>query len=722
METKAAKRVKTPTVLQMEAVECGAASLAIVLHSFGKFIPLEELRIACGVSRDGSKASNILKAARQYGLICKGYRKEPSQLKSMQGPMIVHWNFNHFLVLEGFRRGKVYLNDPASGPRVVSEEEFDQSFTGVVLTFEPGPDFTKSGHKSSMGRALASRLAGNRIALTYVILVGLLLILPGLALPAFTKVFVDEVLLGSMNHWLFPLLIGLALTAAVRAFLQWLQQLYLLRLETKIALTTSSQFLWHVLRLPMNFFTQRFGGEIGARVLINDRVAMLLSGELATSAISAVMVVFYLTVMLQYSVLLTVIGILIGLMNFVFLRLISRRRKDQNQRLASDRGKLQGVSMSGLQIIETLKASGGETDYFAKWAGHQTKLMNAEQSFGVSSSYLTAFPTFLHTMNTVVILSTGGLMVMNGQMTIGMLVAFQSLMASFSEPVNRLVQLGGQLQEMEADMNRLDDVYKYPIDARLKEQDPDAPAERTDKVKLQGFVELRDVSFGYSVLDPPLIENFNLQLKPGMRVALVGGSGSGKSTVARLVSGLYEPWSGEILFDGRPRGAIPKEIINHSLAAVDQDIHLFEGTIRDNLTMWDRTVPEADIVQAARDACIYDEIMIRPGGLDHRLTEGGGNFSGGQRQRLEIARALVNNPSILVLDEATSALDARTEQEVDDHIRRRGATCLIIAHRLSTIRDADEIIVLDKGKIVQRGTHDELANMDGPYAELIKAY
>ena len=718
---RVAPRFQVPTILQMEAVECGAASLAMVLAGFGLRVPLEELRVACGVSRDGSKASNMLKAARRYGLESKGYKREPQSLKAMKGPMIVHWNFNHFVVLEGFRKGRVHLNDPATGPKVVTEEEFDEAFTGVVLTFERGPDFQKGGKKRSMVRTLKPRLRGSGSALAFVILAGLALVIPGLVVPIFSKVFVDEVLVGGARDWIRPLLLAMGVTAILYGVLTWLQQSNLLRLESKLASSMSGSFFWHVLRLPFVFFTQRYGGEIGNRVSINDKVARLLSGELATTALSLLMVVFYAVLMIQYDVILTIVCISIASVNLLVLRYVSRKRKDANQRLLQEQGKLVGVAMGGLQTIETLKATGSESDFFNRWAGYHAKVVNAMQSLGLQSQVLTVVPPFLLALNTAIILGLGALRIIEGAMSMGMLIAFQALMLAFIRPVNQLVGLGGTLQEVEGDMNRIDDVLQSNPERPTSAFN--ARVENSMPAKLDGYLELRDIAFGYSRLEKPLIQDFNLSLKPGMRVALIGGSGSGKSTVAKLVCGLIKPWSGDILFDRVPRDEVPIATLNNSFAFVDQDIFLFEDTIRQNLALWDETIPESDIAAAAKDGCIHEVVSARHNGYNSLVEEGGRNFSGGQRQRLEIARALACNPSILVLDEATSALDPNTEKQIDDNLRRRGCTCLIIAHRLSTIRDCDEIIVLDHGKVIQRGTHHQMmSESDSPYARLITHY
>jgi NHLM bacteriocin system ABC transporter peptidase/ATP-binding protein len=563
------KRVRSPSILQMEAVECGAASLAMILAHYQKFVPLEELRGVCGVSRDGSKASNIVLAARRYGLLAEGYSVEPAGMREMKFPLIAFWNFNHFLVVDGYSHGKVFLNDPALGRRTVSDEEFDTSFTGVILTFEPGAEFHASGQPPSLVAALRRRLVGARAALAYLVLVGLALVMPGLIIPAFTSVFIDTILVGNLQSWLWPLIFGMLATCTLLGVLTWLQQYFLLKLETRIALATSARFFWHVLRLPVGFYHQRSAGDIGARVGLNNQVANILSEDLVNSILNMLTAVFFAIVMMFYDATMSVMTMLVALANFAVLTYVARYRKELTQKLSIDYGKVSGVTMNGLSLMETLKASGSESDFFGQWAGYQARLMNSMQEMNRNSIALDLLPKFLTALNAALILGIGGARVMRGDMTIGMLVAFQVLVTSFTNPVNALVALGGKIQNFHGDMNRLDDVLKTPSESIEESGD-----ETLTSAKLHGMLELRNVTFGYSPLAPPLLENFSLKLRPGQRIALVGPSGCGKSTISKLVAGLYEPWKGEILFDGVPRASLPRRQVLNSVATVDQDIAL----------------------------------------------------------------------------------------------------------------------------------------------------
>ncbi|MFM7219903.1 MAG: NHLP family bacteriocin export ABC transporter peptidase/permease/ATPase subunit [Nodosilinea sp.] len=713
---------RTPTLLQMEAVECGAASLGMILGYHGRIVSLADLRQACGISRDGSKASNLLNAARIYHLQGKGLKVSLEAVQQLERPYIVFWNFNHFLVVEGFHRQKVYLNDPATGPRRVSLDEFSEGFTGVVLTFTPDTEFEPGGQPRNLVRSLRLRLQGSFRALAFCLLAGLLLVLTGLAMPAFSQVFVDQVLIQGRSSWLRPLLLGMLITATLTGLLTRLQLQILRRLRIKLAMGMSSGFLWHILRLPVGFYDQRFAGEISNRIKLNDRLAGLLSGDLATNTIACVMVVFYGLVMWQYDWVLTLIGLASVAINLTALRWVARQRSDTNTRLMQEQGKVSGVAIAGLQSIETLKASGLESDFFNRWAGFYAKSLNARQEMDRLNQRLGLLPAFLSSLSAMLLLTLGGFRVIDGALSIGMLVAFQSLIQQFMQPVNQLLKLAGDFQELGGTLDRLDDVLQNPVDPLLPTPDssPSLPL-HFPSPKLQGFLDLHQLTFGYNRTAPPLIDNLNLSLKPGQRVALVGGSGSGKSTVAKLVCGLYQPWSGDICFDGQPRHQIPRPMLTNSLAMVEQDILLFAGTVRDNLTLWDTTIPDGNLIQACRDAAIHDTILSMAGGYGAELLEGAANLSGGQRQRLEIARALVNNPAILVMDEATSALDTETERTIDYNLRLRGCTCLIVAHRLSTIRDCDEIIVMHYGKVVQRGSHDDLRQQAGPYLQLIRS-
>ena len=708
-------RVKTPTIYQMEATECGAASLTMVFGYYGKFLPLEQMRIETGVSRDGCNAKNILRAARKFGMEAKGYKKSLEGLLEMEAPCIIHWNFNHFVVWEGVQGKYAYINDPAMGRRKLTMEELDDCYTGVVLAFQPTESFEKSKKKKTLMSFIKKRLKGQTGNITALFTIGLLMVFPGMVIPVFSQFFIDEIISAGHDDWMSVFLAVMAFTVLFKQGLTYYRGMLLQRFQNKMALTSAHEFLSHMFRLPMSFFDQRYSGDLAQRVDNNNNVSTFLAGELAETVLNIFVAAFYLILLLVYSPLLTLIGIFNVVFNLVVVKLSSNSISSMTMKFQQDQGKLVGSLFAGLNITATLKASGAESGYVSRIQGNYAKTTLLEQKIGKRQEILNAIPTAANEITSVLVLMLGGLLVIKGNLTAGMLVAYTSLLDSFTDPVNKLVQFVQKIQTLKADMSRVEDIMKYEEDGKFKE---------TKKVpmtmKLEGVVDLEDISFGYSILENPLVEGFNFHLNSGSSIAFVGASGCGKSTVSKIVSGLYLPWGGEVRMDGVPVANIPKEILSSSISTVSQEITLFSGTIKDNLTMWNKSVMDVDIVKAAKDACIHDVITSKPGAYDFKLAEGGSNLSGGQRQRLEIARALVTNPSILIMDEATSALDPVVEKEIIDNIKRRGCTCVIVAHRLSAIRDCDEIIVMDRGKIVQRGNHEELAKVDGHYQRLIQ--
>ncbi|MCI6956982.1 MAG: NHLP family bacteriocin export ABC transporter peptidase/permease/ATPase subunit [Clostridiales bacterium] len=716
---------KTPTVFQMEATECGAASLSMIFAYFGKQLPLEQMRIETGVSRDGCNAGNMMRAAKRFGLECRGFRKEPGALKAMPMPCIVHWNFNHFVVLEGFktsgfgkrRKEYVYLNDPAVGRRKLTPEEFDEGFTGVVLTFRLTEAFQKEKKKSTAGAMLRQRLAGQYGVLFKLFYIGLLLVFPGLILPVLSQMFVDDILTRGYTDWLTKILVFMGALVILKFGLQYYRDLVLQKLKSKLTLTSGVGFLTHMLHLPMSFFDQRFAGDLVSRMGNNTEVSAFLAGDLAETVLNILVAAFYLVILLLYSPLMTLIGLL-NVAVCVGLVVLSRQFiSEASIKQQMTGGKLYGCVCAGLSITDTLKASGAENEYISRVLGHQAKQANLEQEQTAVQKILNAIPEAAGYITQVLHMLVGGILVMRGSLSMGMLTAFCSLFDSFIDPVNTLVTFAQKIQTMKASITRVEDVQKYPEDPRYHR----AEGKNAPRKKLNGEIELRDISFGYSSLKPPLVEHFAFHLYSGQSIAFVGPSGCGKSTVSKIVSGLYQPWSGQVLLDGKPMEQIPTGCLTASIATVSQNITLFSGTIRDNLTMWNSAVAEEDMIQAAKDACIHDFIAGCPGGYDYILNENAMNLSGGQRQRMEIARALATKPSILVMDEATSALDPVVEKQVLDNIRRRGITCVIVAHRLSAFRDCNQIVVMKNGKIVQRGTHSSLMKEEGIYRTFVES-
>ena len=714
------KVAKVPQVMQMEALECGAACLTMILAYYGRWVPLEKVRADCGVSRDGSKASNVLKAARSYGLKAKGMTYSTDALRRKGTfPCIIFWNFNHFVVLDGFSGKYAVINDPARGQVKIPMDQFEDSFTGIALMFEKTDAFEEGGNKPDTIAYARKRLEGLGPAIAFVMITAAITSFVAILNTSLGQVFLDRILTGDNPEWLVPLTVVMLALAIITGVVTILNAVYLVRIQGKIAVVSSSRFMRHLLHLPVGFYAQRMVGDLQQRQSSNETIAFSLVGQLAPVLVNAVMLVLYLVIMLQYSVLLTAVGLLTVAINAALARYISRKRINISRSATASAGKLYATTVGGIEMIETIKAAGAETGYFARWAGYQASVNEAGARISRLNEYLGMIPQLVAQTANILVLVLGIWLIVNNAFTAGALLAFTGFLASFMAPMNQMITLGQTVQEMQTQMERVEDVMRYPTDVPDDLGETVSAAE-LEREKLRGQVDLEGVTFGYSPLEPPLIEGFDLHLEPGQWVALVGGSGCGKSTVAKLVSGLYQPWSGEVRFDGKPIADIPRPVLCGSLAVVDQDIVSFDDTVSNNVKLWDRSIEDYEVIIACRDAGIHDIIANREGGYSSRILPGGRNFSGGQLQRLEIARVLAQDPTVIILDEATSALDAQTEAEVIKRIRDRGITCIVVAHRLSTIRDCDEIIVLEDGKVIERGAHNDLLAADGAYAELVR--
>lgn len=709
--------VKVPVIMQMEVLECGAASLAMVLAYYKKWIPLEQVREDCGVSRDGSNAANILHAARGYGLTAKAWRYKTESLKTkVHFPAIIHWNFNHFVVLCGFSGKYAVLNDPARGMVKVEMEEFEHSYTGICMELSPGQGFVPQGKRESVLTFVRHRLHGSTLLMVFAMAAALLTSFVSIVTPVFERIFADRLLRGENQSWISGFLICLLLTGILRLLIGILNEIYLYKIKGKLSITSNVSFLQHILHLPINFFYQRMAGDLAGRQKLNDSVAETLISKMAPVCVNACLLVFYFVIMIRYSLVLTVIGVLAVLLNLVIAKSLAGQRIQTTRIRMQYEGKLNAATLAGIDMIETIKASGAEAGFFGQWAGYQATAHNAKIQEVKKLRFVNGLPQLVEDLSDGLILVMGAYLIMKGMFSAGMLLTFQALMIQFMSPVEGLLDAGRSIQEMRTSMERIQDVMHYKEDLS---EGREPLEENKNYEKLTGKIEFKNVTFGYSRIAPPLLKNFTLTVNPGDKVALVGFSGCGKSTIAKLITGLYEPWEGEILFDGKPREQIPKEVFHGSVSMADQEITVFEDSIENNIKLWDSTIADYEMILAARDAQIHEDILQRQKGYGYEMSEGGRDFSGGQRQRFEIARVLAQDPTIAILDEATSALDAKTEFAIMEAVRQRGITSVVVAHRLSTIRDCTQIIVLDGGEVIERGIHEELMRNNGVYTKLI---
>ncbi len=710
------RRKRTPTVYQMEVNECGAASLSMIMQYYGKYVPLEELRVETGVSRNGCNAKNIYLAAERYGMEVKASRRDLNRmLEKSEVPCMLHWNFSHFVVYEGKQFGKYHLNDPQRGRRALDYEEMEEGYSETVLEFKPTERFKKSHSKRTLFRYAVRRLAGQRRTLLALLMIGIATIVPGVLTPVFSQVFLDDILVGGSRAWMKWLLLFMILTTLYDAYFTYLHAKVTLLLRSKMALLSTDKMIAHMLRLPMVFFEQRFAGDLVQRVTNNISVCEFLSTSLVSLAISLLTSIVYLVIMICYSPALSLLGVAFSAISVLIAVAVSTKIRNMAIKFGMDTGKLVGALYNGLTSSASLKAVGAENEFAGRVLGYYAEVNANDQLMGRMQSMMNVVPQTIRSFNNVVLLIIGAIYVVKGDLTPGMMMSFAGFLGSFSGPFESIVRFVRGMQQVKNDMARVEDIMNYA------EEDAYA-SEKTEEMsgkKLRGEVEMKAISFAYGKMDKAFIRNFNLHVQPGNTVAIVGGSGCGKSTVSKMASGLYTPWTGEILMDGVSVDRIPADVLSSSVSVVTQAISLFDGSVYDNITTWNSAISQEEVVQAAKDAQIHEDIILKPGGYDYILRENGSNISGGQRQRIEIAKALATNPTILIMDEATSALDAVTEKLILDNIKRRRCTCLIVAHRLSTIRDCDEIIVMQHGRIAERGTHQELIEKRGLYEKLV---
>ncbi len=713
---------RTPLCIQMDRMECGAVALKIILGFHKRHVPIEKLRTECDVGRDGSHAQNVIAVARSYGLDAQGAQIDTVEaFHQIKLPSIVHWGFNHFVVIEHIDHKHVYINDPAHGHQKITHLEVSQQFTGIALLMQPNANFVTGGQNNTLLSNLKALTVGSRAILTVLAILSLCFVITVAFQPAFTKLFIDYVVVNQNTSWFIPILMALGCFAIASTFIVFLQSFYFMKLHLKTMLMLSSNYLWHLLHLPLSFFTQRLSGDLQARLVAIVNISNFISRDfpMLPNLIFS-LIVFGGVLYLLSPLLALILGISIVVIIGVTLAVLPIL-KQKTLELTQDTGQLNGRTMQMLKDIEQIKSNGQEAVAFEQWSGKLIHVVKNKNNVTKLTVVLQVMPEFLTILSGHIMLGMGVYSISLGYMTIGALLAFQSLSSRFTDPLMSLVGLSAKLQKVSADMFRIQDAFRHKVDPVIEAQFANPTPHKADTSLHSDFigeVSAKNLVFGYSQNKLPLIQDVTISIGRAEQIAIVGPTGCGKSTLASLICGLYEPWQGEILFNGHSRQAYDRNLLAKDIMVVDQNISLFDGTLRDNLTMWDSSLTDDILIQALKDAHIYDTVNAR-GGLDQHLKFDGVEYSGGEIQRLEIARALAAQPKLLILDEATSAMDPYLEKQIYKSIQNRGCSTLIIAHRLSAIRESHKIYVMQNGQIIESGTFDKLKQKAGLFANLM---
>lgn len=705
---------KVKPVLQMEVTECGAASLCMILDYYGKSVTMEQLRLECGVSRNGVNAKNIARAAMLHGLKPRALKVGIHAARGLKFPAIIHWNMDHFVVLCGFTKKGAVIADPASGLRQIPEDEFSNNFTGIALEFTPTESFEKNRTLKNKNDYIKSCLKSFAPVMFIFLICEFCVLASGGVLPFLSSVYINRVLLdGKIQQLSFVTAVLLA--CLLLAFLGGVIRVSTInRVVKQLNAKLNLGFFEHILKLPIEFFLQRNSGELAMRQGEAMNTGRLIVSMLPFIFTSMLQVLVYLGLLFFMNLKIAAIGVTMVVVNFIAAVLASKRYREKVMRSDRERAMLQGLISQTIDAMETIKSCGCEDAVFERLISAGSISINARTEIEKTSVLTNTVFTFLNTFSSALVIVAGIWEILFSSLTTGSLIALQGVMVAMLAPVGSAMNMGFQIQQLSGITHRTNDVMRYMEDTKFAEE------EQKELTELDSDITLEDITFGYSPLDTPILQNFDLHIKKGGSLAIIGGSGSGKSTVAKLIAGLFCEKDGKIYFGSRERKEIRRDDFYSETAVVTQNIRLFEGTVLDNITMFDHTIPYDDVVAAAKIACIHEGIIARPSGYREWVSENGRNFSGGQRQRIEIARAIVKKPRLLIMDEATSALDADTEMNIMKAVSDMGITTIVVAHRLSAIRYCDSIMVMKNGEITEYGTHCDLMALNGEYAALQK--